>query len=229
MKKKAHKTEFEDASYNTGGLFGSSTTTKEGTTYNPTNRISNIANTSLKNWNKSLNQLNNFDLNRDFSKDKNYQVYSNNLENQMRSDFNNNVLNPIANNGLMRTSGLQAATNAFNDTLANRRADLYDRYYNRLLDNYNILSNKLSNYENSANNIYNYISGANAGSLNNANFVNAQALGDYNKQLAEAQANSQLWQNIAGTVGTAVGSYFGGAAGGAAGNAVGRGVAKAAT
>lgn len=165
---------YKEASYDTGGLFGSSTTSENGTSYTPNSYMPSIANSSWRGWQNTLNSL----KNGDFSKDKNYQVYSKNLQKQMTNDYNNNVLSNLANNGLMRSSGLQAATNAFNDTMANQRANLYDSYYNRL-------NNNLANYENSISNLYNYLTGVNTGSQNQANNLN-------NYRLSKASTNSAV-------------------------------------
>ena len=57
----------------------------------------------------------------------------------MNDLYDTSVLSNLANRGLMRSSGLQGATNAFNDTLAKNQLNLYDNYYSRL-------NNNLSNY-----------------------------------------------------------------------------------
>jgi len=164
---------YATASYDTGGLFGSSTASKKGVTYNPTDYISQAGATSWQGLNNTLNSL----ASGDYSNDANYQVYANNLQNQMSQNYNNSVLNNIANRGLMRSSGLQSATNAFADTLANQTANLYDSYTNRL-------NNNLSNYQNVLGSLYNYITGVNTGAQNQANNVS-------NYNLAQSQANNQ--------------------------------------
>ena len=79
----------------------------------------------------------------------------------------------------MRSSGLQAATNAFADTLADNTANLYDGYTNRL-------NNGLSAYQGTLNNLFNYITGINTGSQNNSNNISSYNL----KQYQANQANS---------------------------------------
>ena len=205
--------EYSPATYSTGGLFGSSTSDKKGTSFNPTGKISQIGGNSWSGLGNALNQINNFN-NRDFSKDANYQVYANRLNDMMRENYNNDVLNTLANNGLMRTSGLQAATNAFNDTLAKQTADLYDRYSNNQL---NYLNNRLSANQNTLNNLYSYITGVNNGAINNANQISNFDLHNYQNKLAQYQAEQEqnknksgLWSKIGSAAGAAAGAYFGG-------------------
>lgn len=151
---------YATASYNTGGLFGDSTTNGKSTTYNAPNWISNTMGTIGNNVNTTLQNM----ISGDFANDPNYQAYQNNLNRQMSQSYDANVLGQLANRGLMRSSGLQAATNAFADTLANNQMNLYDNYYNRQ-------ANNLSNLLNTSNTLYNYITGVNTGSQNLANNV----------------------------------------------------------
>lgn len=200
-KKKSPKApEYQNTTYSTGGLFGDTTTTKEGTTFNPNSSMSTIGNMAWQGLGNSLNNLNSTD----FSKDKNYQVYSNNLQRQMRDNFNNNVLSGIANNGLMRSSGLQAATNAFNDTLANQTANLYDSYYNRQ-------AQSLANYQNTLNNLYNYLSGVSGLGMQANSIPNNFSLRNYDNQLTQAQNSGN------GLMGAITGAMNGASAGSAAG------------
>lgn len=214
-KKKSPKApEYQNTTYSTGGLFGDTTTTKEGTTFNPNSSMSRIGGMAWQGLGNSLNNLNRTD----FSKDKNYQVYSNNLQRQMRDNFNNNVLSGIANNGLMRSSGLQAATNAFNDTLANQTANLYDSYYNRQ-------AQSLANYQNTLNSLYNYLSGVSGLGMNANSLVNNFNQNNFQNKLAAQKNNSNLWGSIAGLAGSAIGTAFapgvGTAIGGQLGSALG--------
>lgn len=181
---------YATATYDTGGLFGSSTTNGKSTTYNAPSWISNTMGTVGNNVNNTLQNM----LSGDFSKDANYQAYQNNLNRQMSQSYDANVLGQLANRGLMRSSGLQAATNAFADTLANNQMNLYDSYYNRQ-------ANNLSNLLNVSNNLYNYITGVNTGSQNLANNVS-----NYNLNKAQLDNNSALWSNIANAAGSAAGT-----------------------
>jgi hypothetical protein len=170
---------YASASYDTGGLFGSSTTNSSGTTYKPTESISNAGNTAWSGLNTSLQNMSS----NDYANDPNFQVYQNQLHKAATQNYDTSVLSQLANKGLMRSSGLQAATNAFADTLANQTTDLYDSYYNRQLNN-------LSNYQNVLNSLYNYITGVNTGSQNNANNVSNYALSQVSTDNARAQANT---------------------------------------
>ncbi len=171
---KSKKTpEYAKATYDTGGLFGSSTTDKSGTSYNPAGWMSSTMNTVGNNVNSTLNNM----LSNDYSNDANFQAYQNQLNKTATQNYDTSVLSQLANRGLMRSSGLQAATNAFADTLAGQTTDLYDSYYNRQ-------QNNLSNLLNTSNTLYNYLTGVNTGSQNNANNVN-------NFNLNQAQLNNQ--------------------------------------
>lgn len=179
-KKKAP--EYAKTSYDTGGLFGSSTTDKSGTTYTPTSWMTNTMNTVGNNVNSTLNNM----LSNDFVNDANFQAYQNQLNKTAAQNYDASVLSPLANRGLMRSSGLQAATNAFADTLANQTTNLYDNYYNRQ-------ANNLSNLMNTSNTLYNYLTGINQGSQTNSKNVS-----DYNMQAYQAQqaANNALWGGL---------------------------------
>ncbi|MCM1003575.1 MAG: hypothetical protein NC408_04465 [Candidatus Gastranaerophilales bacterium] len=193
---------YATTSYDTGGLFGKSTTSSKGTTYNPTDYITTAGNTAWSGLNNTLASLGS----NDYSNDPNFQVYQNNLNRQMSQNYDANVLSALANRGLMRSSGLQAATNAFGDTLANQTANLYDSYYNRM-------SNNLSNYQNTLNNLYNYITGVNQGSQQNSQNVSNYNMAQYQAQ----QANkNNLFSNLANVAGTVAGAAAGGPIGAAA-------------
>jgi len=177
MGKSKKAPDYASATYNTGGLFGSSTASKSGVDYTPSDQMSSIGNSAWLGLSNSLNSLNSGD----YSKDANYQVYANRLKNQMAQNYDTSVLSNLANKGLMRSSGLQGATNSFNNTLADQTANLYDSYTNQL-------SNNLSNYRNVISDLYNYITGVNTGAQNQANNVN-------NYNLAQVSTNNALAQN----------------------------------
>lgn len=188
---------YATASYDTGGLFGSSTTSKSGTTYKPEGWMSDTMGTVGANVNSTLKNM----LSNDYANDPNFQAYQNQLNNTMRQNYDTSVLGQLANRGLMRSSGLQSATNSFANTLANNTMNLYDNYYNRQ-------ANNLSNLLNTSNTLYNYITGINTGSQNNANNVS-----NYNLQQAQMnKAGGSQMGNILG--GAASGAMAGSAAGG---------------
>lgn len=186
-KKKAPK--YATTTYDTGGLFGSSTNSSKGTTYNPSSWISNTINTVGGAIPTTLSGM----LSNDYSNDPNFQAYQNNFNRQMTQAYDSNVLSQLANRGLMRSSGLQSATNAFNDTMANNEMNLYDQYYNRQ-------ANNLANLLNTSNSIYSYITGLNSGALGNS-----QAVNQHNIEAAKMNDNSNLFGAIANAAGNIYG------------------------
>lgn len=193
-KKKAPK--YAETTYDTGNLFGSSTTNKKGTVYTPANWMSGTMSTVGGNVNKTLRNM----LSGDFSNDANYLAYQNNLNRQMSNAFDNDVLSQLANKGLMRSSGLQSATNAFADTLANNQMNLYDSYYNRQ-------ANNLSNLINTSNALYNYLTGINQGSMTNSNNIS-----DYN--MKRWQLNNAMGGGLSGGISGALNGAMAGSAAG---------------
>lgn len=173
------------------GLWGSSTTGEGGTTYKPAEFMNTTMNTVQSNLNPTLNSM----LSNDYTKDPNFQAYQNNFNRQMNQAYDANVLSQLANRGLMRSSGLQSATNSFADTLANNEMNLYDNYYNRQ-------ANNLSSLLNTSNALYNYMAGITGKSQADTSNVN-------NFNLANRQDNSGLF----GTLANGIGSFAGGALG----------------
>ena len=180
--------DYASATYNTGGLFGSSTANKQGVTYNPTSQMTQAGNTAWTGLNNTLNSL----TSGDYSKDANYNVYANRLKDQMTQNYDASVLGQLANRGLMRSSGLQSATNAFNDTLANQTVNLYDSYTNQL-------NNNLANYQNTLGSLYNFLTGVNTGAQNQANNVSNYNLNQYQAQQAAQQAQNNMFASLANT------------------------------
>ena len=111
----------------------------------------------------------------------------------MANNYQNNVLSSLANQGLMRSSGLQAATNAFNSTLADKQMDLYDNYYNRQ-------ANNLSNLLNTSNALYNYMTGVNSGAQSQANNINNYALSKAQTDNAANANNTALNATLASSL-----------------------------
>ena len=185
---------YATTTYDTGGLFGSSTNSESGTRFSPTSWETSTMNIVGNSIPTTLSDM----LSGDFSNNANYQAYRNNLNREMTQAFDTDVLSQLANRGLMRSSGLQGATNAFANTLANNEMNLYDSFYNRQ-------ANNLSALQNTANNIYNYITGINSGALANSNAVNNHNMAAYQAQQA---ANAQLFGSLANAAGNVAGSYF---------------------
>ncbi len=191
----------------TGDLFGESTNSKAGTSFNPEAWQTSMGNLGSNLINQSLTGLSS----NDYSQDPNFQVYQDNFNRGMQQAYDTNVLGNLTDRGLMRSSGLQAATNSFNNTMQQGLADLYDSYYNRQ-------QNNLNSALNAQNNLYSWITGLGQSAANNS-----QAVSNYNMQKYQAdQANkSNLWGNLASAAGTIAGAYFGGPAGAALGNKLG--------
>ena len=186
MGKASKAPEYATASYGTGGLFGESTTGKKGTTFTGTEEMNTAGNTAWSGLNTALQGLNN----NDYSNDANFQVYKDNFNRGMQEAYDTNVLGNLTNRGLMRSSGLQSATNSFNNTMQDNLASLYDSYYNRQ-------SNNLANNQNVLNNLYSYITGVNTGSQNNANNVSNYNLNATQLNNAATAQNNAMYQNMA--------------------------------
>lgn len=189
MGKSSKAPEYATASYDTGGLFGSSTSSKKGTTYNPESWMTSTMGTVGGNVNSTLNNM----LSNDYSNDANFQAYQDNLNRQAQQNFDASVLSPLASRGLMRSTGLQAATNSFNNSLIDNTMDLYDNYYNRQ-------SNNLSTLLNTSNNLFNLMSGVNTGSQNNANNVSNYNLNKTQIDNAATAANNAMYAQLASSI-----------------------------
>lgn len=201
--KKSTAPEYKTATYDTGGLFGSSTNSASGTTYKPAEWMTNTMGTVTNNINPTLSSM----FSNDFSNDANFKGYQDQLNKTMEQNYDTSVLSNLANRGLMRSSGLQAATNSFNDTLTDNTMALYDNYYNRL-------SNNLANALNTSNTLFDYMTGINSGALNNANAVNNYNLAKY--KIDNSGSGSNIGSiigglgNIAGAGASAYKTYKGG-------------------
>lgn len=188
MGKSKKAPEYAATSYNTGGLFGSSITNEYGTTFTPAAWQKNTMDVIGSNLPVTLKNM----LSNDYLNDPNFQEYRNNFNRQMAKSYDSNVLGQLANKGLMRSSGLQASTNSFNNVMNNNLTNLMDNYYNRQVNN-------LANMQNVANNIYAYITGINAGSQNNSNNVSSYNLNKLSANNAATQTNNALYGNLATT------------------------------
>lgn len=206
MGSKSKAPDYATATYNTGGLFGSSTASKSGVDFKANDQMTQAGNTAWGGLNTSLNNLGS----NDYVNDPNFQQYQNAMNKQMQQNYDTSVLSNLANRGLMRSSGLQGATNSFANTLADQTTNLMDSYYNRN-------ANNLANYQNVLNSLYNYITGVNTGASNQANKVSNYNLQQvaYNNSLSNGGG---LAGGLSGAVnGAMAGSSLGpwGASGGA--------------
>jgi hypothetical protein len=160
--------------------------------------------TVSSNLNPTLNSM----LSNDYSNDANFQVYQDNFNRGMQQAYDTNVLGDLTNRGLMRSSGLQASTNSFNNTMQEGLANLYDNYYNRQ-------SNNLANLLNTSNTLYDYITGITSGGRQDASAVNNYNLAKYRLENAD-NGSSGIGSmigglgNIAGAAASAYKTYKGG-------------------
>ena len=180
-KDKEKVADYATTTYDTGELFGSSTTNKDGTTYKPAGWMSETMGTVSSNINPTLNSM----LSGDFANDANFKVYQDDFNRNMQQAYDTNVLGDITDRGLMRSSALQASTNSFNNAMQEGLANLYDSYYNRQ-------SSNLSNLLNTSNTLYDYIMGLNSGSQQGTNAVNNYNLGKYRLENAGSGSNSSI-------------------------------------
>jgi hypothetical protein len=166
-----------------------------------------------KNLNPTLKSM----VNNDFMTDKNFLRYQDRFTDQMNDLYDTSVLSNLAGRGLMRSSGLQGATNSFTDSLQRGQLDLYDNYYNRL-------NNNLANMLNTSNTLYNYMTGVNtgsqqqAGNYNNYNLKkweldNANSGGGIGGTLSGALNGAMVGGKAAGPWGALGGALIGGAGG----------------
>ena len=183
---KSKAPEYATTKVDTGGLFGSSTSSKEGTSYKPAGWMSDTMGTVSSNINPTLSSM----LSNDYSNDANFKVYQDNFNRGMQQAYDTNVLANLNDRGLMRSSALQSATNSFNNTMNENLANLYDTYYNRQ-------SNNLANLLNTSNTLYDYMTGINNASLNNTNAVNNYNLAKYKLENTNS-GNSNIGSIIGG-------------------------------
>lgn len=195
-KKKAP--EYQTTTTKTGGLFGESTNSKTGSSFKAEDWQTNMGGLGSNLINQSLTGLSS----NDYSQDPNFQVYQDNFNRGMQQAYDTNVLAPLNDRGLMRSSALQAATNSFNNTMQKGLADLYDSYYNRQ-------QNNLNSALNAQNNLYSWITG-----LNQDAAKNSQNVSNYNMQAwqAEQAAKNAMLGNIMNAVGTIGGAAMTGGA-----------------
>lgn len=192
---KSKAPEYATTTTNTGGLFGEATNSKKGSTFKGEDWQTEMGGLGSNLINQSLTGLSS----NDYSQDPNFQVYQDNFNRGMQQAYDTNVLGNLTDRGLMRSSGLQAATNSFNNTMQQGLADLYDSYYNRQ-------QNNLNSALNAQNNLYSWITG-----LNQDAAKNSQAVSDYNMKAyqAEQAAKQAMFNSIMQGVGAIGGAAMG--------------------
>ena len=190
--------EYQKTTTSTGGLFGQATNDKKGSSFSAEDWQTNMGGLGSNLINQSLTGLSS----NDYSQDPNFQVYQDNFNRGMQQAYDANVLGNLTDRGLMRSSGLQAATNSFNNTMQQGLADLYDSYYNRQ-------QNNLNSALNAQNTLYGWITG-----LNQDAAKNSATVSNYNLQAyqAEQAAKQAMFNSIMGAVGDLGGAAITGGA-----------------
>jgi hypothetical protein len=182
---------YQNATYDTGGLFGSSTSSESGTKYTPEKWMTNTMGTVSNNIEPTLNNM----LSTNYENDANFQAYRDKMYNTMGQQYDQ-MLGGLADRGLMRSTGLQALNNNYAQSLQDNTTSLYDNYYNRN-------ANNLANLLNTSNTIYDYITAINGGGLNSSNAINNYNLAKYK---IENGASDSGIGNIIGGLGNIAGS-----------------------
>lgn len=145
------------------GIWGSSTHSSKGTTYNAPDWMSSTMGTVTSGLQPTVQNM----LSNDYSNDANFKTYQNQLYNTMNNQYEN-MLGNMADRGLMRSSGMQAMNNSYAKALQDNVTSLYDNYYNRQ-------ANTLANLLNTSNTLFDYMTG-----VNNLSKADAQAINEYN-------------------------------------------------
>jgi len=166
--------------FNTG-LYGSATTNKYGTTYNPTAFERNLINTTTSYIPQYLEQMVNPTYDSNIFKARTEQ--RNRLANQ---SFENNVINPLSARGLTRGSSINQMSGQF----ANKLADLeVDAMADEDTRNANMVNNLMTYYQVP----YEMMMGI-------SDFSNRQYQQSVANALAQNRLNSSSMNNLAGTM-----------------------------
>lgn len=190
---------------NNTGLYGSSTTDKNGTTFNPSGFQSQLVGSVEKQLPNTLNEYINPSYNSPEYQAQQAQRYKN-----YEQAYDANVLGGMANRGLTRSSGLQAATNQFSNQLADNESQAMADYKSAQA---NDLSTLLGLYEVP----YNMMLGSNNSSQNLSNAVSNNNLLRYN-----AKSDGVLYNMLTeGAIGAGTGASYGGGWGALIGGAAG--------
>ena len=197
MAKKAP--EYPTTTSSSDDLYGTSTTSKSGTKYAPTDFQKNLVNTAQEGMLNNYGSL----LSNDYSNDANYNTYKNQLRQQQANAFENNVVNNLINRGLLGTSGANSLANMYGSTMAQQESDLMDKYRSNILQNLNTSAQMYSMP-------YDMMIGTTGLSSNLANSVSSYNAQNY---AADQARKAAMYQAI----GTAVGGAAGGASGGSKG------------
>ena len=220
--------QYNNGTYDTG-LYGSSTSTKNGTTWTPTSFQTQLVNYAQDNIPTLLNQY----LNP--SGDSEWYQQNKAIRQQAQQDaFENQVINPLASRNLTRGSSVNALSNMFaNDVARQERQALLDDS-----DRAGQLASQLLNYYQLP---YAMMSDSNTKAMQQANLANqydlAKAQFELNRYNAQNEMSAKLMQILASMqndgssnsskssggfngVGAATGALGGAATGAAAGSVV---------
>ena len=176
----------KDQTYSTGGLYGSSTTGKRGTTYKPSDFESQLVQQTTSAIPDYLSQL----INPTYDS----QAYLNRqqqLNNTARQSLENNVINPLAQRGLTRGSSINQMSNQLNNKLTDAQLDLMNSEDSRVS---NILSQLMGYYQ---------------VPYNMMNTANQASAGLYSNAQQRAASGGGMGQTLGSLAGAAIGAYFG--------------------
>lgn len=211
--------------FSSGGLYGTATTNKNGTTYNPSNFEKQLVGMTTQYIPQYLQQLVNPTYDSEVFKAQTTQ--RNRLANQ---SFENNLINPLSQRGLTRGSSVNQMSNRF----ANKLADLeVDAMANEDSRNAGILNNLFSYYQVPYEMMMGMSDFSNKqyqSAVQNAmmqNKINNDALGGWAQSLGNMSVsgtgknNNSSGMGWGGLVGTSLGYALGGPAGASVGSVFG--------
>ncbi len=218
--------------FSSGNLYGSATTNKYGTTYNPSDFETKLINMTGKYIPQYMEQLVNPTYDSAIFKAQTAQ--RNRLANQ---SFENNLINPLASRGLTRGSSINQMSNQFAGKLADLETDAMANedtrnanMINNLFNYYQVPYSNMMGIANMSGNLYQQAlrNAQNANEFNSSGLSSlASMLGGMNSmgglgdagKLANNNNSSKLnWGNL---LGAGAGYYFGGPAGGQIGSLIG--------
>lgn len=186
--------------YDTGGLYGSSTTGKRGTTYKPSDFETQLVNQTTSAIPGYLQQL--------ISPTYDSQSYLNRqqqLNNTARQSLENNVINPLSQRGLTRGSSINQMSNQLANKLTDAQLDLMNSEDSRVS---NILGQLMNYYQ---------------VPYNMMNTANQSSSGLYSQALKNSSSGG-LGSQLAGLAGAGIGAYAGGPGGTSVGYKIGSGM-----
>lgn len=172
--------------YDTGGLYGSSTTGKRGTTYNPSGFETQLVNQTTSAIPGYLQQL--------ISPTYDSQSYLNRqqqLSNSANRSLENDIISPLSQRGLTRGSSINQMSNQLANKLTDAQLDLMNSEDSRVS---NILGQLMNYYQIP---------------YNMMNTANQASSGLYSQALQNSKSGG-FGSTLGSLAGTAIGSYAGG-------------------